>query len=131
MNLMSIIKCHHIDTILSGIDRKEAFRKHVEHLLTLTPLPCKYAILVEKEARYSDTVGVAGVAGTDERYSLEYRSWAEWLGAEIDAGSYNDFTQPEIVAYCLMEMTHGGCFFDEAAIQNELDAMKRLLDERC
>lgn len=55
---------------------------------------------------------------TDEDFSLGFVPWAEWLGMEIDEISLTDFSQTDIVAHSLFEMTFFG--FSEEEIQETL-----------
>ena len=62
-----------------------------------------------------------------ESYALEFTPWSEWLGMAIDEDTLNRYTEPEIIAHCLYEMTFIG--FDEETIQAERDKLKKQIDE--
>ena len=67
------------------------------------------------------------VANSEVSYALEYSPWAEWLGMEIDPDSANKYSELEIIAHCLYEMTFFG--FDEESIKKQCDELKRSADE--
>lgn len=62
-----------------------------------------------------------------ESYALEFTPWTEWLGMAIDEGTLNSYTEAEVIAHCLYEMTFIG--FDEETIQAEMDKLKKRIDE--
>lgn len=41
-------------------------------------------------------------------YSIEFRPWAEWLGMAVTEETYAAYTELEITAHCLFEMTFAG-----------------------
>ena len=57
-----------------------------------------------------DYVGVSGhdIKDPDTGYAIEYNSWNEWLGMELTQKSLKEFTELDIIAHCLWEMTWGG-----------------------
>lgn len=65
----------------------------------------------------------------EEEYSqaLEFTPWNEWLGMEISQESLLHFTELEIIAHCLFEMTFIG--FEEEVIQEEMKTMKSSLED--
>jgi len=50
-------------------------------------------------------------------YAIEFESWDKWLSMEIDTNATREFSEPEIIAHCLWEMTFAG--FDENKIQGK------------
>ena len=58
--------------------------------------------------------------------AIEFTPWNEWLGMDIDKDTLHKFTELEIIAHCLYEMTFMG--FEEE-IQAEMDKMKDIADE--
>lgn len=67
-------------------------------------------------------------------YALEFTPWNQWLGMDICKESVKQFSELEIIAHCLYEMTY--IDFDEEEIQkqiNELnidvEAYKNMTDE--
>ena len=86
------------------------------------------------KTRYPENnVKVLGIEaeGTDDgavkRYALDYDPWENWLGMEIDADTRKRFTDAEIIAACLWEMTFFA--FDPTAPLRALERMKRTMDE--
>ncbi len=59
--------------------------------------------------------------------ALEFTPWNRWLGMEISAESLEEFSEPEIIAHCLYEMTFAG--FEEKEIQEELKDIKEAAEE--
>ncbi len=59
--------------------------------------------------------------------AIEFTPWNEWLGMDIDKNTLQDFTELEIIAHCLYEMTFMG--FEEEEIQSEMDKLKGIADE--
>ncbi len=59
--------------------------------------------------------------------AIEFTPWNEWLGMDIDKNTLQDFTELEIIAHCLYEMTFMG--FEEEEIQAEMDKLKGIADE--
>lgn len=53
--------------------------------------------------------------------------WNEWLAMNLDPETLNSFTELEIIAHCLHEMTIVG--FEEDEIQEQLDHVKGIKDE--
>ena len=56
-------------------------------------------------------------------YAIEFTPWDEWLSMEIDSNTINEFTELDIIAHCLYEMTFIG--FDETKIQGELNHLAK------
>lgn len=54
-------------------------------------------------------------------YAIEFESWDKWLSMEIDTNATREFSEPEIIAHCLWEMTFAG--FDENKIQGKLNKL--------
>lgn len=75
---------------------------------------------------YKDRVDEA-FANAEVQYSLSMTPWNEWLAMEIDTSSLNAFTQPQIAAHCLWEMTFHG--FDEADVDAMRSELQRRVDE--
>lgn len=66
-------------------------------------------------------------ANSEVEYALDFHPWEEWLGMEIDTGTHQKYTYPEILAHCLWEMTFMG--FDQDAIREEKQGLERRVDE--
>lgn len=85
---------------------------------------------------YDDTdyVDVTGYytqpQGTDEEnlsLALEFTPWEEWLAMPVSEESLKEFTELEIIGYCLWEMTFMG--FEQNKIQEELDKINQSAEE--
>lgn len=59
--------------------------------------------------------------------AIEYTPWQEWLGMTFDTNSLQNFSELEIIAYCLNEMTYAG--FEQEEIQAEIDRIKKMADD--
>jgi hypothetical protein len=59
-------------------------------------------------------------------YSLHFTPWAEWLGMPIAPKFFSIFSETEIVAHCLVEMTRNG--FNEATIQEQAQDLCNVMD---
>ena len=55
--------------------------------------------------------------------AIEFPQWQEWLGMPIDSESMEKFSELEIIACCLNEMTYAG--FEQEDIQAEMDRIKK------
>jgi N-acetylglutamate synthase-like GNAT family acetyltransferase len=56
-------------------------------------------------------------------YAIEFTPWDEWLSMEIDSNTISEFTEHDIIAHCLYEMTFIG--FDEMKIQGKLNQLTK------
>jgi N-acetylglutamate synthase-like GNAT family acetyltransferase len=56
-------------------------------------------------------------------YAIEFTPWDEWLSMEIDSNTISEFTELDIIAHCLYEMTFIG--FDETKIQGKLNHLSK------
>lgn len=60
-------------------------------------------------------------------YALDFTPWAEWLGMKVNERLFNQFTNEDIVAHCIWEMTFHG--FEEEQIQEKKDDLNRIVEE--
>ncbi len=68
-------------------------------------------------------------ANSEACYSLDLVPWDIWIGMEIDPLSLEKYSETEIIAYCLWEMTFAGFDQDEIREQaNEVCARVTELD---
>ncbi|TQD38826.1 DUF6557 family protein [Haloflavibacter putidus] len=65
----------------------------------------------------------------EEKFSMaiEFTPWSQWLGMDICPESIEEFSELEIIAHCLYEMTFAG--FEEKDIQEELNNIKETAEE--
>ncbi len=75
---------------------------------------------------FQDSVD-AEYANAETDFSLSLEPWEQWLGMRIDAGTLDEFAAPQIVAYCLWDMTFHG--FEQWQVQETMDEIKRRVDE--
>jgi hypothetical protein len=62
-----------------------------------------------------------------ESYSLEFLEWDKWLGMDLAAETIQNFSDLEIIAHCLYEMTF--ISFDEEEIQEQLKSLNDSVEE--
>ena len=60
-------------------------------------------------------------------YSLHFTPWAEWMAMPVSLRSLAQFSETEVIAHCLVEMTRKG--FDETTIQAQAEHLCRVMDE--
>lgn len=81
------------------------------------------------------SIGAANVYGIDyasqdeltNAVALEFTPWNQWLGMGISELTQKEFTELEIIAHCLYEMTFVG--YNEEEIQEEFARIKGIYDE--
>ncbi|MDH5397637.1 MAG: hypothetical protein OEX02_05795 [Cyclobacteriaceae bacterium] len=59
--------------------------------------------------------------------ALDFTPWGQWLGGRVDARAFEDFTELEIIAHCLNEMTF--ISFAQKEIQAEMESVKKAKEE--
>lgn len=145
MKLHEIIKSHtwlSVELTLRELCPERAnhmngYRNAFESLRILTPEDNDTRILLEEcdtddgsgRKTYIDVKGQQGNTGeVDEKgqpleYALEWMEWEKWLGMDLAPATRKDFSELEIIAHCLCEMTCNG--FDNEEIKQE----RRSLDK--
>jgi hypothetical protein len=81
-----------------------------------------------KDLEKSSTFVTASQQSTDEHevaFGLDFKPWNEWLGMNIEPDSLEQFSDEEIVAHCLWEMTFYG--FDQTTIQSVLEKLNEMI----
>lgn len=130
-----------IETILLGLysDEEEnrfAYQDVFEKLMYMIPEESPIEIVVEHQEDDFDGEEYVDVSGRfknpkneEEEYSqaLEFTPWNQWLGMEVSQESLNHFTELEIIAHCLFEMTFIG--FEEEVIQEEMDSIQKIIED--
>lgn len=66
-------------------------------------------------------------ANSEASFALEMVSWEEWLDMEIDSASQQDYSDSEILAHCLWEMTFFG--FNQPTIRKQKEELDRRVKE--
>jgi len=80
-----------------------------------------------EDFRYLGTAADSTYALSEAEYAIELEPWSAWLGMKIDPDTLAKYSESEIVAHCLWEMT---CFgFEETAIGAQRDELQRRVDE--
>jgi hypothetical protein len=122
------------------------YEKHFLNLRYLEPHATSTRLILEKVTegkttyvdvsgkdgtRHADTEGFFGYSETEKirlgdqeiKYGLDFTPWEEWIAMQVDLGSLSQFSEPEIIAHCLWEMTFHG--FNQTEIQAKLEDMQR------
>lgn len=81
---------------------------------------------VDVSGRVCNSRNYSGEPDCDS-YAIEFKPWEQWLGMEIDPVAFELFSETEILAHCLYEMTFVG--FDEDEIQKRYQEINSLADE--
>jgi hypothetical protein len=48
------------------------------------------------------------VGNQEVSYGIEFEAWEKWLGMDIDPGSISNYSETDVIAHCLWEMTFYG-----------------------
>jgi hypothetical protein len=113
----------------------EEYEKVFNELRIMQPLTCNITIevsMVDDDYDNTQYVNVSGYYTNPSERSNEYTNslaiefvpWIEWLGMEIDKNSFENYTELEIIAHCLHEMTYAGFEHDE--IQAQIDKINQM-----
>ncbi|VGO16188.1 hypothetical protein PDESU_04778 [Pontiella desulfatans] len=78
----------------------------------------------QDDFQYMNQASEGTFANRETSYALSLSPWNEWLGMEIDAATAEHYSDEDILAHCLWEMTWHG--FEEESIQEQ----KKELDRR-
>lgn len=87
-------------------------------------------IFEEDKESYVDVSGRKRIPDPDsitESYALEFLEWDKWLGMDLAPETINSFSELEIIAHCLYEMTF--ISFDEDEIQEQLKSLNDSVEE--
>ncbi|RYM35806.1 hypothetical protein ERX46_02080 [Brumimicrobium glaciale] len=107
-----------------------------EELLYMNPEDAEIEIVVANQTDDFDGEEYVDVSGSyknpkneEEEFSqaLEFTPWNEWLGMEISQESLHHFTELEVIAHCLFEMTFIG--FEEEVIQEEMESIQSSMED--
>jgi len=121
MRLNDILARHDDESILLGMsllyDVEEDREDYIEvlgRLRTMQPVETGMRIAIELLSDDGDDgfYDVSGHDGTMRRnsdrevdYELDFTSWEEWLGMEVETDTANRMQEVEILAHCLWSMT--------------------------
>lgn len=62
-----------------------------------------------------------------DSYAIEFVAWKNWLGMDLAPETTKNFSDLEIIAHCLYEMTFAG--YDEDEIQEQFNTIKNEVEE--
>lgn len=62
------------------------------------------------------------IGNQEVSYGIEFVDWEEWLGMDIDPGSISNYSETDIIAHCLWEMTFYG--YTQEAIKKQSAQLK-------
>lgn len=143
MTLQDLILAHHwlsVEQTLVGLypDQQEAideYRVVFEKLAGMEPEAIDMKLVLTADSGEEDAgtdqrsnVDVLGrkpvqeEEGIVEQYALEFVPWAQWLGIGVPEEVRENFTDLQIIAHCLYEMTYVS--FDEDEIQSRFKAIQ-------
>lgn len=112
----------------------QGYKTVFEKLLLMIPEKMDMEIIIERLADEDETYIEVSAKhkypkSKEEQFSqaIEFTPWNKWLGMEISDRSLHEYSQLEIIAHCLYEMTFVG--FAEDEIQNELRSIERSMDD--
>ena len=105
-------------------------------LQNMEPVESAIEIVIEQE--FDDETqeyGLGNIYGIDHAstdqlsngVALEFTKWNKWLGMNIHEMTCKEFTELEIIAHCLYEMTFVD--YEESDIQAEFDRIKGIAEE--
>lgn len=125
----------------------DAYRLVFEKLKQLEPVDYDMSIVLtehdcdsDDESESNTYVDVSGRKAVNdessitESYAIEFVEWKNWLGMDLTPETIKNFTELEIIAHCLFEMTFVGYEEEEiqekfSNIQNDIEAYKNMSDE--
>jgi len=111
----------------------ERYRAAFEKMSQMTPEPSSFRLNIESHEPDEDDARSVAVSCTDGSFcehrrgesvwGLDFRKWAECLGMEVPQERRVAFTDAEVVAHCLWDLTWHG--FDEADGQEYLEELQQ------
>ena len=144
MTFNELINRHHwlsIETELIRLypdeeNQIDAYRDVYYKLKLLTPDPSDITIrlkeITDQDEKYVHVDGfytdgrVYEFSGNDA-LALDFTPWEQWLGMPVNVQALEEFTELEVIAHCLFEMTF--ISFDQEDIQEQMDNLKNTIDE--
>ncbi|WP_373059350.1 DUF6557 family protein [Zunongwangia sp. H14] len=109
----------------------ENYKRVFNKLLIMNPEESGMAIVIKSVADDFDAEEYVDVSGKckhpqneEEAFlqAIEFTPWNKWLGMEIGSEGLEKFSEVEILAHCLYEMTFAG--FEEEVVQEQLESLK-------
>ncbi|WP_373059317.1 DUF6557 family protein [Zunongwangia sp. H14] len=114
----------------------EGYEDVFEKLLLMAPEEVDMTIVVKTVFDHFDGSAYVDVSGKynhpkneEEEFSqaIEFTPWKQWLDMDISEESLKEFTELEILAYCLYEITFAG--FEEEEVQQQLDNIEQSITD--
>jgi hypothetical protein len=118
----------------------DEYRSVFENLKSIEPGDSKMRIVLtehgcdpDDESEIKTYVDVSGQDDTKDEngrkisYAIEFTEWNKWLGMAITPETLKNFSELEIIAHCLYEMTFIG--YDEEEIQEERKSLDKTIEE--
>jgi hypothetical protein len=114
----------------------EAYQMVFNKLLIMNPEETGMAIVIKSVTDDFDGEEYVDVSGKykhpqDEEeavlQAIEFTPWNKWLGMDIGSEGLGNFSELEILAHCLYEMTFAG--FEEEEVQEQLDSLKKSIED--
>ena len=90
----------------------------------------KMIIVIKQVVDYdkSEFTTIYGIKSEkDSTYTLDFTEWKKWLGMEIDKVTLKQYSELEIIARCLWEMTFYG--FNENDAKEKLDELDKIIEK--
>ena len=116
------------------------YRNVFEKLQQLAPEEYDMSIMLkeydcdhEDESEIKTYVDVSGRKAQKEEgkltdsYAIEFVEWKNWLGMDVAPETTKNFSDLEIIAHCLYEMTFIG--YEENEIQEQFNTIKNEIEE--
>lgn len=97
--------------------------------IILTEYDCDPNFESDKET-YIDVSGQKKIADPNDitnGYAIEFLEWDKWLGMDLATETTKNFSDLEIIAHCLYEMTF--IDYDEEAIQEQFKSLNDRVEE--
>lgn len=144
MTLKELIDRHHWLSIESELTRLyhdeetrlDAYQDVFYQLRILKPEPSSITIrlseIVDEDESYVDVDGYYTDGRVDKHsgndaLALDFTPWNQWLGMPINTRAFEEFTELEIIAHCLYELTF--IAFDQEEIKGQLNGLRKTVDE--
>ena len=141
MKLTEIIKSYHwlsVEIILLELYPNQAkqieeYERIFKDLQQKEPVESDILIVLKQHISDEDSsksyVEVSGLDLNDSEYglALDFTPWQKWLGMNISEETIEKFTELEIIAHCLWEMTFVD--FDESEIQAKISEVEQSMEE--
>ena len=118
----------------------DEYRSVFENLKSIEPVDNKMRIVLteydcdpDDESEIKTYVDVSGQDDTKDEngriisYAIEFTEWNKWLGMDITPVTLKYFSELEIIAHCLYEMTFIG--YGEEEIQVERKSLDKTIEE--